>query len=495
MENRELYHYGVKGQKWGVRRYQNKDGTLTDAGKARYRDAVHGTGNKSSADSRRKVVNEMYQYIRGTDEYKKAVSDIKDTAYFKRSKYAEDMFRDDADSPEMKTATKRAIEQLKKQYPELKDHDDDYVLEEANHHAYDAIESALFDIYDSKYGASGKTRDAEYLEFKNVIDKAVSKIGEKTIGEEPGWSLSTNLRYDIYDTAAGYRELEHSEQDEAFISSLMSEDSDYLEHYGIKGMKWGIRRFQNKDGSLTKAGLKRYSDAVGKAVTEGGKKLGEAAGKAATAAKDKIAEKYAERKEEKRVEKLMSKPIRKLTEEERIERMDRKMKEKELLTLEKNVRDLDSGAMSRGRKFAEDMVTKVAIPSVLSAGEKQLTAFLNKKLGDALGLGEKKTTIIKDLLEGKKQITDLTDQDFNTVGKGAENWGNYLKNVLGKSADQNNDSGPSTTYLKDIISGKAKMSDFDDKTAKDVGKTAEAADNAIKVAEKIKNREKDKTDE
>ena len=33
-----------------------------------------------------------------------------------------------------------------------------------------------------------------------------------------------------------------------------------LRHHGIKGMKWGIRRFQNKDGGLTPAGRKRYSD-------------------------------------------------------------------------------------------------------------------------------------------------------------------------------------------------------------------------------------------
>lgn len=34
--NGELYHHGTKGMRWGVRRYQNKDGTLTEAGKKRY---------------------------------------------------------------------------------------------------------------------------------------------------------------------------------------------------------------------------------------------------------------------------------------------------------------------------------------------------------------------------------------------------------------------------------------------------------------------------
>ena len=32
----ELYHHGIKGQKWGVRRYQNEDGSLTVSGRKRY---------------------------------------------------------------------------------------------------------------------------------------------------------------------------------------------------------------------------------------------------------------------------------------------------------------------------------------------------------------------------------------------------------------------------------------------------------------------------
>jgi len=40
-------------------------------------------------------------------------------------------------------------------------------------------------------------------------------------------------------------------------------EHNYLCHYGIKGMKWGIRRYQNQDGSLTSEGIHRYGSKKG----------------------------------------------------------------------------------------------------------------------------------------------------------------------------------------------------------------------------------------
>lgn len=66
-----LAHHGVKGQKWGVRRYQNADGTLTDAGKRRYKVASDGSLQKLSRAEKRAVRQEQTAQARkqSLDDY------------------------------------------------------------------------------------------------------------------------------------------------------------------------------------------------------------------------------------------------------------------------------------------------------------------------------------------------------------------------------------------------------------------------------------------
>ena len=71
--DRELYHHGIKGQRWGVRRFQNKDGSLTSKGKSRYRKGaeIFREHSKLSDEKEAKLKKSSKEYQQLKNEYTK----------------------------------------------------------------------------------------------------------------------------------------------------------------------------------------------------------------------------------------------------------------------------------------------------------------------------------------------------------------------------------------------------------------------------------------
>ena len=81
-ENGQLYisHHGIKGQKWGVRRFQNPDGTWTDAGKKRY---LNEDGTLNKRGIKREAKAEYKQKMRDINKRYTDVDKKHDVEQFK----------------------------------------------------------------------------------------------------------------------------------------------------------------------------------------------------------------------------------------------------------------------------------------------------------------------------------------------------------------------------------------------------------------------------
>lgn len=131
----------------------------------------------------------------------------------------------------------------------------------------------------------------------------------------------------------------------------------YLEHHGIKGMKWGVRRYRNKDGSLTEAGKKQFSrisgDGLDDAVNGRDVKYYKSAKSAAKSASETANNVRG-----------MGSSVRSMQKRKAVQSIDTsKMSNKQLqdeitrMNLERNYKNLKAEQMISGRQNVEDVLS------------------------------------------------------------------------------------------------------------------------------------------
>ena len=146
-----------------------------------------------------------------------------------------------------------------------------------------------------------------------------------------------------------------------------------LYHHGIKGMKWGVRRYQNPDGSLTAAGKARYN--IGRAVGN----VGKAISSAYTVHRTKVAER--------RQKKEAAKPKKasELTDQELRQAIDRMRNEKaynDLIRERSAANSVRKGAQTAGKLLST--VGSVVLKPFAAAASKEIGAALGKSIGEGL---------------------------------------------------------------------------------------------------------------
>lgn len=152
-----------------------------------------------------------------------------------------------------------------------------------------------------------------------------------------------------------------------------------LYHHGIKGMRWGIRRFQNADGSLKPEGEKRYGSgrSLGQTIkaykTKKQRQKNLAKAREAKVEKQKTAEERA-----KLIAKGKIRP-KDMTQEELNARITRLESERRVKQLER-----ETFEASASKKFVDGLMNKVVTPAATAAGEQFLRKYLNDVGDDVL---------------------------------------------------------------------------------------------------------------
>ena len=172
-EGAYLAHHGVKGQRWGVRRFQNPDGSLTEKGKRRIKTLQ---GKSDKLDAKKAKLNSPKNMVK-LSQYKSLSSDRHAAA--NRHKADEDFYRNKAsyalNNHASKVATKKADKAHTKYVQEAKKaaEYDDYITKHQNKEA--KIDRKKIKV-ESKLNPL-KEIDAEYA--RSLAEKVDKRKGKK----------------------------------------------------------------------------------------------------------------------------------------------------------------------------------------------------------------------------------------------------------------------------------------------------------------------------